>query len=211
MCKTQGQWILGLVEGLPYFSVADLAGIEKKHTYLKILLSRYKKSGKIIRLKKGLYVAEKYVSEAQKKGYFNDYLMFIACLLNESSYLSLEWVLYKHNILTEMPVNFTCVTTGKTVRFKNKLGLFIYHHLKPALFLGYKTEVKNQLTIRSANVGKALFDFIYLRKNYINSEREAVELRLNLTGLAAPSIKELKYYARLEGSKKVFNIINWLL
>lgn len=65
--KSKISRIISLASKLPYFSLDNLSAVEKDKNYLKVLFSRYSKAGKIIRLKKGLYVAKEYIEEAKKK------------------------------------------------------------------------------------------------------------------------------------------------
>jgi hypothetical protein len=50
------------------------------------------------------------------------------------SYLSLEYVLFENNILTENVYNFTLITTKKTTRFINDFGNFNYKSIKENFF-----------------------------------------------------------------------------
>lgn len=68
--------IISLVKSLPYFTIEDLASFERNKHYLKILFSRYEKLGKLIRLKKGMYVTKDYIDELEKRGEFSNFLDF---------------------------------------------------------------------------------------------------------------------------------------
>ena len=133
--KLRSKKVISAAGKLPYFIIESLKNIEENKNYLKILLSRYFKKGEIIRLKRGLYVTKNFIDDVQRKGIFSSYLEFLANIIYSPSYLSLEYVLYKHNILTEVPVNFTLITTNKTAKFTNKMGNFFYHKIKDNLFL----------------------------------------------------------------------------
>lgn len=196
---------------MPCFSLDDLAALETNKTYLKILLGRYVKTGKIIRLKKGLYVAKEYIDNLEKKGHFSHYLDFLTGVLCEPSYLSLEYVLYRHNLLTDVPYNFTAVSHNKTAIFTNKFGNFLYHKIKPSLFCGFELIKEGKFAFFRATKAKALFDFLYLRKNILPVKEAVKELRLNVENLNRADIKELKKYAAMEGSKKMAEIIDHLL
>ncbi len=76
--------IIFYVRNLPYFTLDTLSGIENNNAYLKILFSRYIKSGKIIRLKKGLYVCKDYINELEKEGKISTYSEFIDSILYET-------------------------------------------------------------------------------------------------------------------------------
>lgn len=197
---------MALASQLPYFGLDNLAGISKDKTYLKILLSRYEKAGRIIRLKKGIYVTKDYIDEVQKKDSFSFYTEFAAGLIYQPSYLSLEYILYRHNLLTEVPRNITSVTLNKTSRFTNALGHFFYHTVKPKLFCGFSIENDRGFRINCATKAKALFDFLYLRKNVLFSKEAVKELRLNFDSFNRPDLRELGKYIKLEGSKRMKEI-----
>jgi len=202
--------IIALAEKLPYFSFDDLAIIEKDKTYLKILFSRYTKRGEVIRLKKGFYTTKKYIDNTQKNNTFSSYLEFLANILYQPSYLSLDYILYQYNILTEIPNNFISVTCSKTCHFSNIFGNFFYHKVKEELFIGFDIVKESDFTISKATKAKALFDFLYLRKNALVSKAAVQELRLNLDNFTRNDLKELREYICLEGSKKMEEIFNYL-
>ena len=147
---TTTKTIFALVKNLPFFNFSDIAPVEKNRTYLAVLSSRYVKSGRFVRLKKDFYLTKEYVDETQKNGTFNFYLEFLANVLYRPSYLSLEYVLFKHNLITELTANFTSITTSKTKRFSNNLGKFFYHKIKESLFTGFDIAKEGDFTILKA-------------------------------------------------------------
>ncbi len=204
------QKILGLGKRFPLFSFDTFSSIEKNRVYLKILFARAVKSGKIIRLKKGFYVTREYIENIRKNQRLSAYIEFLANDINPHSYLSLEYVLYRYNILTEIPVNYTSITENKTKSFSNDLGVFLYHKIKKELFCGYSIKKEGDYSIAEASKSKALFDFLYLRKNSLMDISAIKELRLNLEGFSSKDILEFKNYINIEGSKKMKQIFVWL-
>ena len=87
----------------------------------------------------------------------------------------------------------------------------IYHKIKDKLFIGFKTEKIDNFFILKATKAKALFDFLYLRKNLITDKTYIKELRLNLENFNKKDKLELNKYIEIEGSKKMKNIYNLLL
>lgn len=199
--------IFTLASQLPYFRLKNLARFENNTTYLKVLLSRYNKAGKIIRLKKGVYTSDKYLTNLKVAGGFGAYPEFIANVLSEPSYLSLEYVLHEHGILTDIPTNFTSVTLNKPISFTNNLGTYTYHHIKSCLYTGFETIKTGDFIIRKASKAKALFDFLYYRKNIITNQDSFLELRLNLENISINETRELKRYCKAEETKmlKIFS------
>jgi len=208
--KTKIGGIMALAEKLPYFTLDDLLSIEKNKNYLKILLSRQEKSGKIIRLKKGVYVSERYLFSRLAHSEMDFYSEFLANVLYLPSYLSLDYILYKNNLLTEIPKNFTSATKNKTKSFSNKFGNFFYHKIKDELFCGFEIVKRGDFAIWRASRAKALFDFLYLRKNSLINKKAFEELRLNLENLTKSDLKELKKYIGIESSKRMREIFNYL-
>lgn len=203
--------IVGLLERLPYFTLDDVLSIESNKIYLKILFSRYKRNGKLIGLKKGIYTTSRYIDNIQKTGKYSSYLEFLSNILYQPSYLSLEYVLYEHNILTEIPINFTSITLNKTKILSNSLGIFIYHKAKKELFCGFNVVKDNDLIINKATKAKALFDFLYLRKRMLIDEKAISELRLNLNEFGKKDTNEFKRYVKMDGSVRIKFICDTIL
>jgi predicted transcriptional regulator of viral defense system len=202
--------IFNLAETLPLFGAADLAPIGENRSYLNIILSRFAKRGTMVRLRKNLYVAKNYLDNTDRKGIFSDYVEFIANKLYSPSYLSLDYVLHEHNMLTDVPRNITSIGLRKTDQFSNELGNFIYHKIKEELFHGFTIIKKGNFSILKATKAKALFDFLYLRKRILLDKSAIEELRLNLNEFTKKDFKELKSYAEIEGSNRIKEIIDWL-
>lgn len=202
--------IFAAVRALPYFSLDDLASLETDKTYLKILFSRYQKSGRVVRLKKGLYVTKDYLDQTEKAGRLTAYAEFLANLLVPASYLSLDYVLYENHLLTEIPTHYTSVTAGKTNAFRNQLGHFYYHKIKDGLFTGFGIEKRAFFDVFRATKAKALFDYLYFRKNQLPNQKAVKALRLNLDTISSKDQQNLENYVSLEKSPKMGLIYSWL-
>jgi predicted transcriptional regulator of viral defense system len=198
------------IKDLPVFKADDLLFSNANKKHINIILSRWSKSKKIVRLKKGLYSSGVFIENSRKEGFLSDFSIYIANNVYQPSYLSLEYVLYEYNILTEMPKNFTSVSLSKTAKFSNMFGKFIYHSIKKDLFTGFYAENFSNFTILKGTKSKALFDYLYFRKNIIVNRESIEELRLNLDKFSKKDKKEFEKYVRLEGSRKL-NEINELL
>lgn len=201
---------LSVIESLPYFDVGSARKLVPGETYLRIMLSRYSKSGRVFRLKKGIYVSRAYVDGVQKKGVYTSYLEFLASAIYESSYLSLEYVLHKCNALTEAVVNFTSVSTQKTARFSNAFGNLIYHNIKKELFVGFNISERDGFPIFEATKAKALFDYLYFRKNLLTDKGAVKELRINTAIFDKSDREEFKKYVRMEKSARLKSIGGFL-
>ncbi|NIA09597.1 MAG: hypothetical protein GWP10_07685 [Nitrospiraceae bacterium] len=201
--------ILEAAKNLPYFTIDDLIFINKDKNTLKKILYRLKKRERIISLKKGMYVSADYISYIKNQN-FTDYVEFVANIIYEPNYLSVEYVLQKYEILTEAVKTITAITTKKTNKFANNLGIFNYYSIKKELFDGFQVKKKNGFLIAEANLGKALFDFIYLRKNILDSADEVKELRLNLELVKSKDWRGFDSYVKKSKSKKMTQISKWL-
>lgn len=198
------------INPLAYFCINNLLTVEDNKNYLRVFLSRIAKKNEVIPLKKGIYVSREYLNNIEKKGILNDYLEFLSGILYSPSYLSSEYVLSEYNVLTEASYSFTSISINKTKKFINKLGIFDYHHVKDSLFVGFEVIKMGDFLIYKASKSKALFDFLYLRKNILLCREAVMELRLNLENFNLKEIKEFKKYINLEGSKKMKEIFKYL-
>jgi len=198
--------MLKIVIALPLFTFDNLKVLDISQPYLKILLSRKIKSGEVIRLKKGLYTTRSFVEHIKQEGGFSDYLEYLATHLYRPSYLSLEYVLYQHHLLTEVPINFTLISTHKTTVFRNRFGTFLYHSLKKSLFQGFTLDKRGGFLIPMATVGKALFDFLYLRQSILKDPRAIRELRLNLEEMTAADKRVFTKFVCEAGSQHLHTI-----
>ena len=202
--------IIRTLEKLPFFDITIAKNLIPHDSYLRMIVSRYSKLGKIVRLMKGFYTSKSYIDMIQKQGRYSSFVEFIANVLYPASYISGEYVLHKHNILTESVVTITNMSLCKTAHFSNSLGNFIYHTIKKDLFTGYTMHNREDFTIFEATKAKALFDYLYLRKKYLTHKSSIRELRLNIDSLTTKDMNELKKYVRLENSKRLKMIYSML-
>jgi predicted transcriptional regulator of viral defense system len=160
---------------------------------VKVQLSRWQKKGKLIQLKRGLYL----LSDDYRKT--EVYEPYIASVLKKPSYISLEKALEFHgHILEGVPV-YTSVTTKRPGKFVSEVGVFDYRHIKNSLFWGYKSVTMHKQASFIALPEKALLDLIYFKGEGV-SESYLKELRLQ--DLELINISTLLEYA--ERFKKPF-------
>lgn len=193
---------LNQLKDFSYFNRATLGQIikiSKKSLYENI--ARWIKKGKIIQLKKGLYVTKQYYQTLEDK---EAYTEFISNKLRYPSYLSLEYILAKNGILTESVYSLTSITLKAKAKYTNKLANFIYRNIKKELFVGYKTISKGGFQIKQAAKSKALFDYLYLKLYRISKfDKNLIEsLRLNLDEFSSKNIQEFKKYCLLTNINK---------
>lgn len=190
------------LEGLSYFDKNTLSQfIELSDRSLYAAINRWIKNGKIVQLKKGLYVTGDYVDKMSGK---QAYLEFIANRLKFPSYLSLEYVLQKYSVLSESVFSITSVTLKSKRVYRNKLGIFIYRSMRVSLFTGYTIKENNAFEIKEATKAKALFDYLYLKLFRIKSPNKQLldSFRLNLDEFSSGDKREFVDYCQLLGIKK---------
>lgn len=193
------------LDGLVYFGVASVASLlEIENAVAGQLLSRWVKNGRVIRLKRGIYMSREYwVRHARD----DDFTSVVATVINPNCYLSKEYVLQQHSIMTEAVYGVTAITTKNTSKVANKIGSFLYYHIQGELFGGYSDRSNGVITYRVATLGKALFDYLYFRphgwaygeKSYNLRE----DLRLNLEELTETDWSDFDDWVAKSGSKKM--------
>ncbi|MFH1233173.1 MAG: hypothetical protein V1649_00790 [Patescibacteria group bacterium] len=197
--------ILKKFEELPCFTKTNLRLFQDNSDFsFDKNIQNWLKKGLIKKLKNGLYVAEKYILKEKESTLYQE---FIANKLLWPSYLSGEYVLQKYNILTEAIYSLTSITSKTTRSFENSLAVFRYYNLKKELFLGFKEIDFGRFKILIASKAKALFDFVYLKKDNFQefSQKEVEEMRLNLDEINKKDMKELEEYINLSKDEKMFN------
>jgi hypothetical protein len=139
--------------------------LNKKKDAADYWMKKLVKSGVLIKLKSGVYAPRYYVDLVSQNP--NDktmYLEYLANVLRSPSYISLEYVLSKKNIMAESVFKITSVTTKSTRAYETELGTFLYRQIKPDLFTGYQNIIWRDKQIREATPEKAMADLRYLNK-----------------------------------------------
>jgi predicted transcriptional regulator of viral defense system len=196
------------LESFPYFTieaVKQLLGDESVAAgTIQTALYRWMKAGQIIQLKKGVYMTRRFFEQHRADA---DFAPMVSAILIPQSYLSLEYILQRSAILTEMTYPVTAVTLKQTRVFENKLGTFTYRHIKADLYQGFLFSENMGMPIAQATAAKALFDFIYLRpwkgsKRLVDYDL-AEDLRLNLEDFSESDQVEFATFVEISNSKKM--------
>jgi len=196
------------LERIPYFTITGFKQVlnanESDIQRVREMLSRWVKMGHIIRLKKGVYMTRRFYELHQSHASFRP---MVSSIILPQSYVSLEYILQRDGVLTEITYPTTAITPKNTRTIENVLGTFAYRHIKLPLYTGFSQEVFFGIYFNQASVAKALFDYFYLRplprglrKHKINL---AEELRLNLDELSSEVRDEFKIYIDLSDSPKM--------
>lgn len=188
-----------------FFNKNSLRKLEPQKDALDANIKYWLKNGKIIALKKSLYILADTYQQETKKDFFLEY---IANQLVKPSYLSTEYVLAKYQILTDSVNAITSVTTKINREIINPLASFRYASITAKLFTGFKIKYFNSAPILEAEKTKALFDFLYFRfiKNNGISKIAIKNLRLNWENISLAEFKKTRSYSKLISSQKIKNL-----
>ena len=192
---------IGHIGGLSCIDTDVLLAGQTNPGPFKVQLSRWTKSGKLIQLKRGVYV----LNQPYRKFEISE--LAIAAVLKKPSYISIEKALEYHGLIPEAVYTITSVTTKRTTAYETELGNFDYRHIRPSLFWGYETVRHNNHTAFIACAEKALLDLFYL-KNVPVSFEYIDEMRLQNTGKIC--LSRLKQYARKFDKPKILKTANAL-
>jgi len=164
--------LLELLGEEPIFKSSLLMTGNRSAFPVRLQLSRWASEGKILQLKRGLYVVKKPYRNKEPHSFL------IANMMKKASYISLQSALEHYDIIPEYVPKITSVTTGRPEEVKTGLGNFIFRHLKKELFWGYKEqEITKGTSVFLATPEKALLDLIYLTPDSDNLDY-IEELRL---------------------------------
>ncbi len=152
------------VQALPLIDTRILTTGLTDVSAVKVQISRWEKSGKLIQIKRGIYL----LAEPYRKIKASE--LYIAGVLKSPSYISLEKALEYHGLIPESVAVFTSVTTKRPTLFKTAAGVYDYRHIKPSLFWGYTSLVLEGQTSFMATPEKALMDLFYLRQAEVPME-----------------------------------------
>jgi predicted transcriptional regulator of viral defense system len=174
--------------GFPIISISD---IEKSYpNFDNRRLVEWQHKGYLIKIKNGYYIFANHEKS-------ESFLFLLANKIYKPAYVSLESALWYYGLIPEGVFAVTSITTNNTATYNNKLGRFIYRHLKPQLFFGYSLIQHNGYSISIADPEKALLDFLYLNK--VNDNDSIRELRINYL-----QIHEAIDYSKLEKYLSLF-------
>lgn len=197
--------LLAPFENLPYFTIEgfrQIAGEEiADDAHARTALHRWVKTGRLVPLKKGLYMHRRFYERHSQEPAFSP---VVSAILQPQSYLSLEYVLQQHGVLTEITYPVTAVTVKNTRIFNNPLGTFVYRHLQPGLYQGFQFKEAYGVPYALASKAKALFDYLYLRPRSPQIRSPlfdlAGDLRLNLDEFTTGEREE--FVRHVENSQK---------
>jgi hypothetical protein len=140
----------------PLFHTSHLAVFPDAPENILVQLSRWVASGKLAQIRRGWYLIEKPYRTRDVRD------AAIANAVLRPSYLSLEWALQYHGMIPEATFQPTSITTGRGTSFEALNRVFLYHHIAPSLFNGYRSYEIAGERIAAAIPEKSLLDLIYI-------------------------------------------------
>jgi len=147
------------------FSLNDLKVLSGDNTStVSVQLSRLSRMGMVKNPVKGWYLNPFNTPSMEE----------LSMVLRTPSYLSLEYALSRHGILSQDVHTYTLVTTKLPHTYRSDESIFEYHQIKRSLFWGYSTEGN----VNIADPEKALLDLIYIRysKNKEGNEEQMMSM-----------------------------------
>lgn len=191
-----------IVKDLPIIGNGYLKQLNRHNPSLNIQLERWVKKGYLTHLRRNFYLLN---SEDKKNGPSK---MFIAKEIYSPSYISLEYALSIYGLIPERARDITSVTAKKTAKFENKLGTFIYQHIKENCFTGF-IEKKDEagLVYFIATPEKAVVDFLYLNKNRFDKNyRDILKESFRFQNTGSLNKRKFIFYVKLFSSRKLSQI-----
>ena len=149
------------------FSIDDLRQIWqiKDRNYLKTIISRLFRSGKIIRIKRGIYA----ISE--------DYNIYeLVTKIKSPSYISLETVLQKEGVIFQDYSKSVYAVADNTVKIKVKDIVFRYFKIKNDILFS-PVGIKKKNFINIASTERAIADRVYLTPGYYFDNLRKVDVK----------------------------------
>jgi hypothetical protein len=197
-------------ETIPYFTIEAFkqsSCMDASHA-VRMLLHRWVQAGHILTLKKGVYMTRRFYEQHRAEEAFP---LAVSAILLPQSYVSLDFILQQHNVLTEITYPVTCITTKNTRTIQNTIGTFWYRSIRKDLYIGFSITEYYGVRYARASLAKALFDYLYLRPIPVAYRAMkfnlADELRLNLDELNQPAWDEFTLHVENSASRKMHDIL----
>ncbi len=158
-------------------------------------LSRWVRAGRIIRLRRGIYL----LAPPYRK--IEPHPFLLANAMKAASYVSLQSALAYYGMIPEYTPVTTSVTTGRPENIGTASGTFYFSHIKKSWFSGYRqVEVMPGQSAFLANPEKCLLDLVYLTPG---GDKMGYLRGLRLQNLDQINLVELSRIAEASGRPKL--------
>jgi len=190
----------------PVIFSKDVVPAGKAGQIVRNQLERWRKSGRIIRLKRGVFIL---AADDRRVELSRPYL---ANQLYGPSYVSLEYALSYYGLIPERVNDITSVTSRKTIRVTNEAGTFIYQHVKSKAYRGFQMmKDENGLVFFMAEPEKAVIDFLYLNLNKFRENDPGVfEGSYRFQNMKKLGREKILRFANFFENKKLVKIVRLL-
>ncbi len=149
--------LLGLVGREPVFTSSLLQAGRASSALVRLQLTRWVESGRVIRLRRGLYILAPPYRKVEPHPFV------VANALRKNSYVSLQSALAHHGLIPEYVPMVTSVTTARPEQLRTELGEYTFKHIRREFFFGYRhVEFSRGQGAFIATPEKALLDLVYL-------------------------------------------------
>ncbi len=196
--------LLTLTGDIPLFESSLLLAGEVDPKNVRLQLTRWKNTGRIYQLRRGLYcIAPPYQKEKPHPFVVANYLV-------RASYVSNQSALAHYGLIPENVIQTISVTAKRPGTWETPLGTFHFYHIKPALLRGYRMiELGGDQQALIATPEKALLDLVYLQQEG-DSHLFLEELRLqNLDRLDLGELsKQMVLFETPKISRSYANILS---
>jgi len=204
--------ILTSLESFPYFTIEAVKQLLEDESVaagtIQTALYRWMKAGHVYQLKKGVYMTRRFFELHRADANFSP---AVSAILIPQSYVSLDFILQRHAILTEVTYPTSAITLKHTRVIENKLGTFTFRNIKENLYKGFVISDYLGIPFSQATVAKALFDYLYLHswrgKDRLSSYNLIEDLRLNLEDFSKQDQTEFAIFVETSKSKKMDEIL----
>jgi predicted transcriptional regulator of viral defense system len=197
--------LLREVANEPVFRTGFLGASGESLPALRMQLSRWVKSGKLIQLTKGLYTLAEPYAKAPPHPFV------LANAMKRASYVSLQSALGYYGMIPEHVPTVTSVTTQRPQQVETPLGLFAFQHIQRNWFHGYEQiDLGAGQKAFVATPEKALLDLVYLTPGADGFDF-LVELRLqNVENLDFDALRQLAAARRSPKLRRAVRLLTGL-
>ena len=193
--------LLHIVGDEPVFDTGFLAADTTSATALPGQLDRWRRAGKILQLRRGLYA----LAPPYRKTYPQPFL--VANRMSPGSYVSGVAALAHYGAIPEAVFEVTSCGPGRPCQRETPLGRFSYRFLKPALRTGYRRlELAGRQYAFVATPEKAFLDLAWFHPDGDNPAW-IDELRLDLEAFSSGALRAA---ADATGSPKLMRAASYL-
>ena len=149
--------LLQIVGDEPVFETALLLAGEAEPADVRRQLSRWRRSGRLVQLRRGWYALSPPFRKVQPHPFL------VANRIVPGSYVSCQSALAFHGLIPEAVFAVTSATAGRPGRWDTPLGTFDYRHVRHGLLWGFqRVPVGPGQEAFVAGPEKALLDLVYL-------------------------------------------------